>query len=128
MFSKIKQFFSNLDLRLFLFSSNNCRLSFGDKVYIKGRIKGIRSYSPLTLQGMQGSDDKIEYHLVDENNKDFLVDCDSVYPYRGQNLKNQKIYDIVSHSIVFAVLAAVIAFLVLNPNVPKNNSLFRHFT
>lgn len=94
MFSKIKQFFSNLDLRLFLFCSNNFTLSFGDKVYIKGRIKGIQSYSPLTLQGMHGFDDKIEYHLIDENNKDFFVDCDSVYPYKGQNLKNQKIYDI----------------------------------
>lgn len=70
MISKIIQTLSSLDLRLYLFGSNKSPLRCGDKVYIKERMKGIKSYSLMTIKGFQYCDDIAEFHLIDDNNGD----------------------------------------------------------
>ena len=115
MISKIIQTLSSLDLRLYLFGSNKSPLRCGDKVYIKERMKGIKSYSLMTIKGFQYCDDIAEFHLIDDNNGDFYCNVEKVYPYKGQDLKKQKIYDIVSHTIILVLLVAVMAFFCLNP-------------
>lgn len=119
MICKIIQTLSSLDLRLYLFSINKSPLRCGDKVYIKERMKGIKSYSLMTIKGLQYCDGMSEFHLVDENNGDFYCNIEKVYPFKGQDLKKQKIYDIVSHTIIFVLLAGATAFFCLNPNLSE---------
>jgi len=119
MLSKIKQFFSNLDLRLYLLSSNNALLDYGDKVYTKEKIKGVNPYSILTVKGVFFSKEETKYHLVDDNNSEMSVNVEKLYPYKGQDLKKQKIYDNVSFTVILAILVAVIAFFSLNPQLSQ---------
>lgn len=119
MISMIKQKLSHLDLRLYLLSSNKSSFGSDDKVYTKERIKGIKSYSLLTVKGVHWSDNTTEYYLVDENNRDFYLDIEKVYPYKGQDLKIQKAYDIVSHTIILALMAAIIVWFSFDPNLSK---------
>lgn len=85
------------------------------RVYIKERIKGIKSYSLMTIKGFQYCDGISEFHLADDNNGDFYCDVEKVYPFKGQDLKKQKIYDIVSHTFILVFMASIIAFFCLNP-------------
>ena len=117
MISKIIQTLSSLDISHYLFGPNKSPLRCGDKVYIKERMKGIKSYSLMTIKGFQYCDDIAEFHLVDDNNGDFYCNIEKVYPYKGQDLKKQKIYDIVSHTIILVLLVAVMAFFCLNPDL-----------
>lgn len=126
MISKIKDFFSSLDLRLYLFSTNKPLMGCNDKVYIKENIKGINSYSLLTIKGTCWSKEETDYHLVDENNRDVYVNVDKVYPYKGQDLKKQKIYDVVSTAILFSALIAVAIVLSVNYHSLMDNRLYKH--
>lgn len=119
MICKIIQTLSSLDLRLYLFNTNKSPLGCGDKVYIKERIKGIKSYSLMTIKGFQYCDGISEFHLVDENNDDFYCNIEKVYPFKGQDLKKQKIYDNVSFTVILVIMVAIIAFFSLNPQLSQ---------
>lgn len=107
---------SNLDLKMYVFSQpvSSC---IGDRVYIKERIKGIKPYSVLTLHGFSLSCENVIFFLKDENENICSVNRECFYPYKGQDLRKQKIYDNVVFAVTLTILSAVIAVFAFNPNL-----------
>ncbi len=73
----------------------------------------------MTIKGFQYCDGISEFHLVDENNDDFYCNIEKVYPFKGQDLKKQKIYDNVSFTVILVIMVAIIAFFSLNPQLSQ---------
>lgn len=109
---------SNLDLRMYLLSQP-ASACIGDKVYIKERIKGIKPYSVLTLHGFSLSCDDVTFFLKDENENDYSVKRECFYPYKGQDLKKQKMYDNIVYITLCVILGAIILVIELNPELSK---------
>lgn len=88
--SKLMKELSDLDLRLYLFGKADS-FFIGDNVYLKEKIKGIKPYTVLTLNGFTLSDDEDDtnYYLKDKSGQIYSLKCDSFYPYKGQDLKSK---------------------------------------
>lgn len=79
----------------------------GKKVYSTGKVKGIKPYSVLTLTGISFSSDGTKYILRDGENVYHLRNADNLYPYKGQDLKKQQMYDTIVLGIELAVILAI---------------------
>lgn len=79
----------------------------GDKVYSTGKIEGVKPYSVLTITGISFSSNGTEYILRDGNDVYRLRNADNLYRYKGQDLKKQRIYDIIVLALELVVLLAV---------------------
>lgn len=81
--------------------------AIGGKVYSTGKIEGVKPYSVLTLTGISFSSDGTKYILRDGENVYHLRNADNLYPYKGQDLKKQQIYDTIVLGIELAVMLAI---------------------
>ena len=79
----------------------------GDKVYSRVKIEGVKPYSILTVTGFSFSKEGMAYILSDGDNVYYLRDIDDLCRYKGQDLKKQRIRDIIVLAVELAVMLAV---------------------
>ena len=81
--------------------------AIGGKVYSIGKIDGVKSYTVMNLTTIRFSSEGTEYILKDGDNVYCLRNAYKLYRYKGQDLKKQRIYDIVGFVVELAVMLAV---------------------
>lgn len=79
----------------------------GNKVYSTGKVEGVKPYSVLTLTGICFSCAGTEYILKDGDNVYRLQNANNLYRYKGQNLKKQRVYDIIVFVLELAMMLAI---------------------
>lgn len=81
--------------------------AIGDKVYSTGKIEGVKPYSVLTLTGISFSSDGTNYILRDGDNVYRLRNANNLYHYKGQDLKKQRVYDIIVLVLELAMMLVI---------------------
>lgn len=104
--SKIKHELSKLNFKTCILFSNNSRIWFDDLLYIRVSVGKVRSYTVLKLRAINLSNE--EYDLKDEYKNTCTVVRERIYLYRGQNLKLQRIYDIITQAISIVLVSALL--------------------
>ena len=81
--------------------------TIGDKVYSTGKIESAKSYSVLTLTEIKFSSVGTEYTLKDGDNVYHLRNANNLYRYKGQDLKKQRVYDIIVFVLELAIMLVI---------------------
>lgn len=109
--SKIIVELSKLDFKTSIFFSNNRHIWFGDLFYIRIGEGKVKSYTVLKLQSISYSNGITEYHLADEYEHTCSVERERIYLYKRQNLKIQRIYDIITQTISIVLITALFGLM-----------------
>lgn len=109
--SKIIAEFSKLDFRTSIFFSNNSHIWFGDLLYIRIGEGKVKSYTVLHLQSISYSNGITEYHLADEYEHTCAVERERIYLYKRQNLKIQRVYDIITQTISIVLITTLFGLI-----------------
>lgn len=115
--SKIIQELSKLDFRTCFLFSNNSRIWFDDMLYIRVREGKVKAYTVMKLLSINFSNGYREYELKDEYGNICAVERERIYLYRGQNLKLQRVYDIITQTISIVLISALMGLTKLFPEM-----------
>lgn len=106
--SEVIKELSKLDFRTSILFSNSSFIWYDDLLYISVGKGKVKSYTILRLQGTSWADGFEEYHLTDEYGHRCTVGRERIYVYKGQNLKIQRVYDIITKTISILLIAALL--------------------
>ncbi len=114
--SKIKNELYKLFFNAPLFRSESKPVWFNDLLYITSRAGTVKSYTVLKLKGITFAGDTTKYILADEFEHSCSVEREMICFYKWQNLKAQRVFDIVLLTLEIALMASI---LVLTDYFPK---------
>ena len=106
-----------LDFRTSILFSNDSPIWFNDLLYIRIRECKVKSYTVLKLQAISYSDGYEEYHLSDEYDNICTVGRDRIFLYRGQNLKIQRVYDIITQTLSIVLITVLLSLPKIFPKM-----------
>ena len=115
--SAIIREFSKLDFRTSFLFSNNSRIWFGDLLYIRVKEDKVKAYTVLKLLAISYSNGYREYDLKDEYGNICTVDRERIYLYKGQNLKIQMVYDVITQAISIGLISVLVGLTKLFPEL-----------
>lgn len=112
---QIIQELSKLNFKTSLFFSDNSPIRFDDLLYIRAREGEVKSYTVLKLKAINFSNKS--YEPEDEHGHIRTVERERICLYRGQNLRLQMVYDIITQAISIVLISSLLGLVKLFPKI-----------
>ena len=100
-----------------LLRSNKRPIGDDDLLYIRQRSDKVNVYTVLKLRSIRRPNGYKEYILADESGNVCTADREMICLYIGQNLKLQRVYDIITQTISPLFLSALYGLIKLFPEL-----------
>ena len=107
---------SKLNFRTSILFSNKSPIEPDDLLYITASADKVKAYTVVKLRSISYRYGYKEYKLEDEFGNICAVERERIFLYRGQNLKIQRVYDIITQTISLFFLSALYGLIKLFRN------------